>query len=130
MFNSCLCNYCGVTNIRRKYNRNQTGIKMDRIAKLKEYLAATPQDSFLQHALALEYIKSGNEDEARVLLETLLERDEDYIGSYYHLAQLLQRQGKGAEAIRWYEKGMAKAKASSDMHAYNELLAAYEDFTG
>ena len=34
---------------------------MERIEKLKEFLRASPADSFLQHALALEYIKTGDD---------------------------------------------------------------------
>jgi Tfp pilus assembly protein PilF len=100
---------------------------MDRIEKLKALLADSPADNFLQHALALEYIKLGQEAEARNLFETILTRDETYIGSYYHLAKLLERQGHTEAAITWYEKGMAQAKSAGDNHAYNELQAAYED---
>lgn len=100
---------------------------MDRIEKLKAFLEESPTDSFLQHALALEYIKLGNETDAQALFETILHREPTYIGSYYHLAQLLQRIGNTHEAIEWYEKGMAAAKAAGDQHALNELRAAYED---
>jgi len=100
---------------------------MERIVKLKDFLAGSPGDNFLQHALALEYIKAGDDAEARKLFESLLERDENYVGSYYHLAKLLERNNEKDEAIKWYEKGMLKAKECGDHHAYNELLAAYED---
>jgi len=99
----------------------------DRIEKLKEYLVKNPADNFLQHALALEYIKAGNDAEARRLFESILIRDASYIGSYYHLAQLLQRNGETALAIEWYEKGMEAAKKAGDMHAYGELRSAYEE---
>ena len=39
---------------------------MDRVEKLKEYLKTNDKDSFLQHALALEYIKIGEEKEAEM----------------------------------------------------------------
>jgi Tfp pilus assembly protein PilF len=100
---------------------------MDRIEKLKEFLSTNPEDSFVQHALALEYIKLGNDHEARKLFETILTRDENYIGSYYHLAKLLERMDAREDAIQWYEKGLQKAKETGDNHAYNELLMAYED---
>lgn len=100
---------------------------MDRINILKEYLIESPEDSFLQHALALEYIKTGHESDARVLFETILNRDSAYVGSYYHLAKLLERTGDTDEAINVYEKGMAACKQAGDNHAYNELQAAYED---
>ena len=100
---------------------------MERITKLKEFLASNPSDSFVQHALALEYVKAGDDEEARKLFENILNTDENYIGSYYHLAQLLQRNDDKESAIQWYERGMLKAKENGDMHAYNELQAAYED---
>ena len=101
---------------------------MERIEKLKAFLAQNPTDSFVQHALALEYVKREQEEEARAEFETLLARDETYVGSYYHLAKLLERLGKREEAIACYEKGMRIAKAANDNHAYSELQAAYEDF--
>ena len=100
---------------------------MDRIAKLKEFLAANPDDSFVQHALALEHVKAGEDAEARKLFENILNKDENYIGSYYHLGKLLERNDEKESAIRWYELGMLKAKANGDIHAYNELQAAYDD---
>lgn len=99
----------------------------DRIEKLKEFLTASPGDNFVQHALALEYIKLGNDPEARALFENILSGSPDYIGSYYHLAKLLERTGDTQGAIEWYEKGMAAAKKAGDNHAYNELQGAYED---
>ena len=100
---------------------------MDRIEKIRELMAANPKDSFLCHALALEYIKLGNDDDARKLFESILENEPGYIGSYYHLAKLLEAAGETDMAIKWYEKGMEKAKQAGDNHSYNELQAAYED---
>ena len=100
---------------------------MERIEKLKSFLAQNPADSFVQHALALEYVKLDNDKEARMQFEKLLERDESYVGSYYHLAKLLERAGETEKAIACYEKGMQVAKALRDNHAYNELQAAHED---
>ncbi len=102
---------------------------MDRIEKIWAMLANQPGDNFLQHALALEQIKIGNEEEARVLFITILERDPSYIGSYYHLAKLLERIGDETGAIKIYEKGMAESKKAGDDHAFGELRGAYEELT-
>lgn len=102
---------------------------MDRIEKLKEFLQQNPADSFIQHALALEYIKLGDDEKARELFETLLARDSGYVGSYYHLAKLYERNGDEARAIKIYEKGMEEAKKAGDNHAYGELRGAYEELT-
>jgi len=102
---------------------------MDRIEKLKEFLTSSPNDSFLLHALALEYIKLGNDETAKELFEEILHKDPGYIGSYYHLAKLLERIEKTEEAIKVYEKGMEEAKKAGDNHAFGELRGAYEELT-
>lgn len=100
---------------------------MNRIEKILEYLQKNPTDNFLRHALALEYVKLGDDDKAQTLFEAVLEDSPDYIGSYYHLGKLLERKNEKQSAINCYEKGMNAAKAANDQHAYNELQAAYED---
>jgi Tfp pilus assembly protein PilF len=100
---------------------------MNRIEKILEFLEQKPDDNFLRHALALEYIKLGDDAKAQTLFEAVLNDAPDYIGSYYHLAKLLERKGETQAAIACYEKGMQAAKNAGDQHAYNELQAAYED---
>ena len=100
---------------------------MDRIEKLKGLLKETPADSFLQHALALEFIKLGNDGEARKLFESVLDHEPGYVGSYYHLAKLLERNDDNDAAVKVYEKGMEEAKKAGDKHAYGELRGAYEE---
>jgi Tfp pilus assembly protein PilF len=100
---------------------------MEKIDQLKSFLSKSPEDPFLKHALALEWIKLGNESEARKLFLEILERDPSYIGTYYHLARLLERAGETLNAKTWYERGMVASKQAGDKHAYNELQAAYED---
>jgi Tfp pilus assembly protein PilF len=100
---------------------------MDRIDKLKSFLEESPDDNLLKHALALEYIKAGRDHEARVIFEQILTSTPDYVGSYYHLGKLLERNGENRLAIEWYQKGMMAAKRLNDQKSYNELQSAYED---
>jgi len=100
---------------------------MERIQKLENFLQQSPKDNFLRHALALEWIKVGDEQKAQALFEAILTESPDYVGSYYLLGKLLERQGEIKNAIEWNEKGMAAAKAAKDQHSYNELQAAKEE---
>ncbi len=100
---------------------------MDRIEKIKALLKETPDDSFLYHALALEHIKQGDDAEAKELFEKLLAKEPGYVGSYYHLAKLFERNGDSDAAIKVYAKGMEEAKKAGDNHAYGELRGAYEE---
>ena len=102
---------------------------MSRIESLKAFLEKTPDDSFLEHALALEYIKAGDDNTARLLFEKLLLREPGYVGSYYHLGKLSERAGDYELAILTYNAGMAEAKKAGDKHSYNELQGALEEIT-
>lgn len=100
---------------------------MNRIELLKKYLGSSPDDCFLQHALALEYVKEGNDKEAEKLFMQVLDRDPLYLGSYYHMGKLLERKGNTASAKAIYKKGMEAAMHAEDRHTGNELQAALED---
>ncbi len=100
---------------------------MNRIERIIEFLKQQPKDSFLRHALALEYIKIGEELKARDLFLEIVTEFPDYVGSYYHLAKVLEKLEQREAAIEWYEKGMAAAKLAKDDHSYRELQSAYED---
>ena len=101
----------------------------DRINKLKGFIEKQPADAFLQHALALEYVKAGNDGMARQVFESLLKQNEGYVGSYYHLGKLLERAGEKDAAIETYTKGIQVAKIAADNHAANELQTALDDLT-
>ncbi len=100
---------------------------MDRTEKLLDMLGQHPGDPFLQHALALEYIKQGAEEKAEVLFRSILAADPEYVGSYYHLASLLIRTGQKEEAVKVCEAGLAACKKNGDDHAWRELNNIYED---
>lgn len=100
---------------------------MSRVDKIKDMLRENPSDSFLQHALALEYIKLGKEAEAKHIFQNLLQQEPGYVGSYYHLAKLLERTGETDAAVAVYKKGMEEAQKAGDQHSYNELKSAYEE---
>jgi thioredoxin-like negative regulator of GroEL len=54
---------------------------MDRIEKLLGFLAQQPNDNFLRHALALEYIKIGKDEEAKALFTEIVTETPNYVGT-------------------------------------------------
>ncbi len=99
----------------------------NRLIQLENFLKDQPQDSFLNHAIALEYIKNDELLKAREHFETVLQNDENYIGTYYHLAHLLMELNEIDLAKKYFEKGLEIAKKLNDRHSYNELLMPYEE---
>ncbi len=102
---------------------------MNRKQQLLEMLQKAPHDSFLNHALALEHIREGQDEAAKAVFTALLALDPQYTGSYYHLAQLLERNGDIDGALEWYRRGMAATQAAGETRAYNELRSAYEELS-
>lgn len=99
----------------------------DRIAQLKKFLADNPDDCFLNHALALEYVKLDEDTAAAPLFEKNKNQDPNYLATYYHFGKLQERAGNANLAMATYEAGMLVAKAEADNRTYNELQAAFED---
>lgn len=100
---------------------------MDRIEKLLAFLKDSPGDSFLKHALALEYIKKGVDEQAARLFGEILQAEPSYVGSYYHYGKLLERAGDENAAVDMYQKGIEEARKAGDRHAAAELQGALDE---
>lgn len=100
---------------------------IQRIEKIKEMLQQSPQDCFLHHALGLEYIKAGQTQDALLEFRRVLSINEEYVGTYYHLARLLFADGQKEEALSTFRKGIEVASKLKDLHARNELQMALEE---
>lgn len=101
---------------------------MERIPQLLAYLKDNPTDAFLQYALALEYIKSGDKETGKQYFEQLVEMHPDYVGTYYHLAKLYISMQMPEAAEQCYTKGIAVAQRLQDQHALAELQNAALNF--
>jgi tetratricopeptide (TPR) repeat protein len=88
------------------------------------FLKESPDDAFLNYALATEYVGLGDDDKAEVIFRALLEKHPDYIATYYHLGKLLERKTDKESAILIYEKGIEKAKKIGERHSLSELQSA------
>jgi len=101
-----------------------------RLAKLLEFLESDPNDSFILYALATEYNSLNDTEKAFDYYLKLINEHPDYVGTYYHLGKLYEKEGQKEEAITIYQKGIAAARAKRDMHALSELQGAYNAAAG
>ena len=88
----------------------------ERIEKLNAFLQANPTDPFINHALALEWIKAGDDAKARAYFEANVQQNAPYVATYYHLGKLMERNGDADAAIKLYEQGMDYAQKAGDRH--------------
>jgi len=99
---------------------------MNRIEILKGFLNENPNDSFSRYALALEYTKLGQNDDALREFETVKNNDPQYVATYYQLGQLYQKLGQKHEAEKTLRTGITVAAKAGDEHTRSELEAALE----
>jgi len=96
----------------------------NRVMQLKEFLAKTPEDAFLNYALAIEYVGMGKDDDAKAIFENLLENQPTYTATYYHLGKLYEREGRKDDAETVYRKGIMLTMKNREQHAMAELQNA------
>lgn len=97
---------------------------MSRLSQLLAFLDESPNDSFIRFALAKEYEKASDIQNAEKYYQQIHQDDPDYIGLYYHYGKLLFHQNRLKSAFEIYSEGMRRAKDQEDQHALNELAGA------
>lgn len=93
----------------------------DRLAQLQGMLAEEPGDLFLRYAIALEWKRAGNMEQAITDLEAILTDDPKYVPGYYQLALLQADLGKLDDAKQACEAGMMQSLVTGDRKARSEL---------
>jgi tetratricopeptide (TPR) repeat protein len=101
-----------------------------RLAKLLEFLESDPNDPFILYALATEYNSLDDVEQAFAYYLKLVAEHPEYVGTYYHLGKLYEKNDNSEAAIDVYQKGMIAARTKRDMHAFSELQGAYNSASG
>ena len=103
---------------------------MNRVEILKGFLDDNPNDSFSRYALALEYVKLGQHDDAVREFETVKKKDPDYLATYFQLGQLYLKMGQAHEAEKTFRTGISVASKAGDDHTRSELEGALDGLVG
>ena len=101
-------------------------MELNRLEVLKNMVAQNPSDAFSRYGLAMEYVNSGNLEQAREEFAALLESNPDYAAGYYHGGRTLEKLGRIEEARGMYERGIAVTSRTGDAHTRSELQAALD----
>lgn len=98
----------------------------DRLLRIQQFLEQSPDDPFLLFALAKEYEKRGDDARALSFYQRLVAEHPAYVGTYYHLGKLHERQSHADAARTAYEAGLQTARTAGDHHAFGELRGALD----
>jgi len=96
------------------------------IERLRAYLDKDPDDTFTRFALALEYQKKDDVEQARSLFEAILSDDPNYVGTYYHLGKLYEQMNATEKARETYHNGIRVAQTANDHKSLAELQEALQ----
>lgn len=96
----------------------------DRVAKLRAFAEARPQDPFPRYALALEHRNAGDHAEAARVFVALMTDHPDYVPTYLHAGNALLAAGQPEEAKEVWRRGLEVARSKGDHHAAGELQGA------
>lgn len=99
----------------------------NRIAKLQEFLAKDPNDSFTRYALALEHAGRGETELAVSMLQDLIRIDPTYVPAYQQLGYAFQKLDRRDDARAILERGIRAATEQGDLHARSEMQDVLDD---
>lgn len=98
-------------------------IQNERLVKLLGFLESNPQDEFVKYALAMEYNKMNDFENAVLFFDDLLKNHAQYLPTYYQAAKFYELHDE-EKAIELYKKGIELAKAQNNKHTQGELETA------
>ena len=99
-------------------------MSQDRLALLMAFYEQDPDDAFTRFALAKEYLKRNEPEQALAFYEKLVTDQPDYTGTYYHLGKLYETLGRKDEAVQIYQKGIEAARRQRNLKDLSELQDA------
>ncbi len=98
----------------------------DRLPQLLAFHEASPEDDFPPYAIAQEYLRSGDTDQALEWLAKTLSINPDHAYAYYHRALVLSGLDREQEADTAIQNGLDAAQRAGDAKAQAELLELRE----
>lgn len=92
-----------------------------RKAQLLQLLKESPNDVFLNYALALEYLSENDYEHTQHYLEKTLTLNEQYIPAYYQLGLLLAQLQQKENALQILQKGLQHAQNQKNIKTIAEF---------
>ncbi|MCZ8285945.1 MAG: hypothetical protein O9353_10875 [Bacteroidia bacterium] len=98
--------------------------RLPRREMILEMLLKEPNDVFLNYALAMEYLGTGDFEPAEAQLQKTLSIDPAYLPCFYQLGQTWEKLGNNEQALHYYKLGLELAKSQNNRKAQGELSEA------
>ena len=98
--------------------------KLPRKELIFDMLEKEPNDVFLNYALAMEHLSTGDYRDAEAQLKKVLQINPTYLPCFYQLGQVNEKLGHTEQALTYYHQGVELAKSQNNKKALGELNEA------
>lgn len=98
--------------------------KLPRKELIFDMLTKEPNDVFLNYALAMEHLATGNFMDAETQFKKVLGINPSYLPCYYQLGQVNEKLNQIDIALMYYKQGVDLAKSQNNNKALGELNEA------
>ncbi len=99
---------------------------INRKEKLFEMLLQSPEDVFLNYAIAMEYKSESNLTESISFFEKCIQIQANHTPSMYQLALIFEEMDETDKVLTNLNKGIEILKDSKDVKSLNEFLSLKE----
>ena len=96
----------------------------ERLEQLEVLARQDPEDTFIQYAIALEYVGDNQFEKAIQTLEPLMKNNPTYSAAFHQGGRVYERLEKIEDAKRCYEQGIIIAAQQGESHAQKEMQEA------
>jgi len=97
---------------------------VSRLEQIEKMLAGSPDDVFLNFALAMEQVKAGQHEQAIARFERVTQLDPNYVPAYTQLSRTFITLGRKDEAKAALSRGVEAATRAGDKHAVSKMSDA------
>ncbi|MFY8022353.1 MAG: hypothetical protein ACOVP1_14200 [Bacteroidia bacterium] len=94
----------------------------NRRKKIEQMLLESPEDVFLNYALAMEFKSENNLEQAIIFFKKCIEIHGSHTASMYQLALIFEELGQMKQVLFYLNKGIAILKQTNDRKTLNEFL--------
>ncbi len=96
---------------------------LKRKEKILEMLVQSPDDEFLNYALAMEFKSEQNLEQAIVFFEKCIKINSNHTASMYQLALIFEEKGEIDKVLALLEGGINILKTTTDRKTLNEFIS-------
>lgn len=98
--------------------------KLPRKELIFDMLEKEPNDVFLNYALAMEHLSTGDYNDAEAQFQKVLSINPTYLPCFYQLGQVNEKLGNNEQALTYYKQGVDLAQSQNNKKALGELNEA------